>query len=412
MVLNRKSDFTTSVVNPAAEGSEALISSPEDHPLWISNPLASEGGAWTGFNATDDSLHPWLSGIAQGTGSANAWALSSTLIWTASPANNQLLSTPIIAPSPPLPTVWNTAATATGTFTSIASTDLSCPHILASTSDPGNLFRLAFYTSAGFAGNTLVTSSDRITYIAYSRFLGSVFASPPSPIPTPAPSAIAPTPRGEAPVPLEPLEPSAQVPSSVEPPSLPCRGPKPHPSFICENGTWVSPTSVYNGTIIVTGTVLVFGNITIQSTTISGLHSTLVITNCASISGDITLVLSPAELEEIIKKGTAQTPLITSSNCSLSNLASVPIKISYNGKKRCEKVSITSKIANQGKTLSAVVSVDKSPCRLWWIILASVLAGVLLLAVIILVLVFTLSPAARHAVRPFSRRKHAPANPK
>lgn len=190
-----------------------------------------------------------------------------------------------------------------------------------------------------------------------------------------------------------------------------CPPPAPGPTFACVNGVWTSRGSVNTTTITIPGSTVVSGNLTVTgSTTIYGLQSTINVTNCASLNGSVTIILSQSDLEEIkgkgTLKGTTQLALITSGACSngagfsdLNGLGSV------NGK-NCAKVSVKLQ-QNSASTLSALIEVDTTRCNLWWIILLSVIAVCILIAVIVLAIIFTFHEGCRYTVRPFSKPRAA-----
>lgn len=121
--------------------------------------------------------------------------------------------------------------------------------------------------------------------------------------------------------------------------------------------------------------------------------------------------MTSTDFDAIIDGKGSVTLIQSNGDCSLSNLASKLLSISQSGKKRCEKLSATTKLSSDSKLLTAVFKIDKSGCKTyWWIILVSVLAGVLLIAIIVLILVFTLVASARKLIRPFSGRRKAASN--
>lgn len=191
----------------------------------------------------------------------------------------------------------------------------------------------------------------------------------------------------------------------------PCPQPSPGSAFTCANGLWISRGSVNTTEISVTGSVVVSGNFSVStSTTINGLQASLNITDCASISGSIILVLSEGDLAQIkgsgSLKGSTQSVIITTGEC--------PNGLGFSGvdasglvkNKKCAKVKVTLSQSSP-QTLSALIQVDTTPCNLWWIILLSVIAAAILIAVIVLALLFTFHESCRYKVRPFSKPRAA-----
>lgn len=351
---------------------KTLFSSGDDAISWLNINKEEDSSLvmWDG-----DSI-PFDNGRIAYNNDGEQYAVTKDSIWSDNNENRQqILKTVIPLQTGKLILDWTRMPLGAFKINSIYSTNLNCPAILASVN------------TTGFRGENAKTNQLGFIDTKTLRFM-SIYDSP---------------------LPIVAATYSAFVPEGL----IECPGPSPGPSFVCINGTWVSDTSVATPTIIVSGAVVILGNLSAgTSTTISGLGSTLYIDNCASIGGEIVLLLTPAELESIINKGGTQVTLIASKNCSLENLASVPASISSNGKKRCEKVSIKTKVTPDKRSLTAVLTVDKLPCKLWWIILLSVLGGLILISVITLALVFTFSSKARKLVRPFSTRRQPAGAPK
>lgn len=195
------------------------------------------------------------------------------------------------------------------------------------------------------------------------------------------------------------------VPTSPPPTSNGC-GPEPLPKglFDCQNGTWVSNSSIGsgNGTVVISTPVVIRGNLTVGSIEFLGLNTTIDVVGCASLPSQVTVTLTVAEYEALKRNGTRYADLIKSL-CTESNGLSVNIEVNSASKKKCEKVKAT--LESNGQVMTGVFKIDSSQCNIWWIVLVSVLGGVVLI-VIALVLIFTLVPAARECIRPYVKRKH------
>lgn len=63
----------------------------------------------------------------------------------------------------------------------------------------------------------------------------------------------------------------------------------------------------------------------------------------------------------------------------------VEFKVSTKKKSGCKEVK-AEKAKRDSKTIAAVFTLDTSKCNLWWIILVSVLGGILLIGILILIL--------------------------
>lgn len=190
-----------------------------------------------------------------------------------------------------------------------------------------------------------------------------------------------------------------------------CPLPAPSSNFVCVDGIWISHTDVNTTTIVATGTVTVYGNFSVtDSVVISGYQSSIAITGCFNISGTIIVELSDEDLDAINKKtGTFKTErfstLLISPSCPFVNTSSMNILVRKTGKNKCAKVSMDAQTDSEYTTLSGLFKIDRTGCNLWWIILVSVLGGVVILAVIALVLLFTFNKRARTLVRPFSAKR-------
>lgn len=187
----------------------------------------------------------------------------------------------------------------------------------------------------------------------------------------------------------------------------PLPAPLPLDLFFCDNGVWVFITSSNSTTPIVIGTpVTIVGNFTPTDVTFNGLGSTITVDGCVTLpSGKVTLVLTPSELEALLKDKNKYATLI---NSQCATKGSVDINIQTPKKlKKCQK--ITGKLESSGKSLRAVITLDSSKCNIWWIVLVSVIGGVILI-LLILALIFTFNQKTKACIRPYlARNKGKPA---
>lgn len=174
--------------------------------------------------------------------------------------------------------------------------------------------------------------------------------------------------------------------------------------FICyPNGTIIAVGDVNTPNITLppgSGTIIINGNLTTSTVIFQDSNTTLYITGCANISS-ITL-----ELDFITSTG--RRVLIKQSGTNCSSLDNIALTTT-GGRSTCKKVTAKTE-SSDASTLSVFFQVNNSGCNTKWIILGAVLGGVVLLAVIALVLIFTLVPRARAWVRPYSKRKAPEAN--
>ena len=187
---------------------------------------------------------------------------------------------------------------------------------------------------------------------------------------------------------------------------LTCSGNPPSASFTCVNGVYVSPTSVTANTtttVVFSSPTVVNGNFSVSSIEIIGLQSTLNITGCASLPQQVTVVLTPAEYEALVKSHFRNATLLTSSCLDTTLSSNVTITVeTENTKKSCHKLS--GSLSTDSTSMIGTFVLNSSGCNTWWIILASVLGGVVLL-VVILVIIFTAVPSARRCIRPYVKRE-------
>ena len=172
------------------------------------------------------------------------------------------------------------------------------------------------------------------------------------------------------------------------PPPLSCPQPSPGATFTCVSGQWVSHEPIEEETFVVPGglgPIVVEGDVNItESITFQGLGSELLVNGCIALLGDITIVLTPEEIELIKQDPTVQRQLIASLSPSCLNgtdLSSVPLSVSSS---TCDKVSATN--AGSRSSLTVLFNVDSSGCKkkskLVAIIVPSVLGAILLIVVI------------------------------
>lgn len=180
-----------------------------------------------------------------------------------------------------------------------------------------------------------------------------------------------------------------------------CPGDLPKSDYYCDNGTWKT-ASVSTDTFTLpsgVGTVLVLGNLSSSSIEISGVSSSVVISGCASNLSTVHVELSK---DVSIVNGRIYSLVSTSpdSNCS-TDLNTVKLTASIQG---CRKVTVETYTSTDGKNLGGLFIIDKSACNTWWIILVSVICGVILVVLIALVLMAIFWPAFRAKIRPFSTK--------
>lgn len=173
---------------------------------------------------------------------------------------------------------------------------------------------------------------------------------------------------------------------------------RPSPSFVCIGSTWTLQGTVNTTVLTIPGgatQTVVEGNVTSSTVIITGLGSSLIVHGCATNLSLITVELTPEELKQIGSTGTTQTLLtVNSTQCGSTSLDAVVISTHVNGK-TCRKVSAKS-VQGDG-SLSGLFVVSSSGCNVWWIILVSVLGGVLLLTAAVAVAVVLVKKKQAHS---------------
>ena len=178
-------------------------------------------------------------------------------------------------------------------------------------------------------------------------------------------------------------------------------------NFICAGGVWTASGSVNSSTLVIpagSGSVVaIAGNLTSPSIVMDGLGSTIEVTGCVTNLTQVHVEISLTETGKLETSSLQEILSLLSSNCSV-DLNTVSLVANLKGK-NCRKLSVTKVISEDGSTMSGLFSLDKSNCNRWWIILVSVICGVIVLIVIALALMTALWPAFRAKIRPFAGRR-------
>lgn len=187
--------------------------------------------------------------------------------------------------------------------------------------------------------------------------------------------------------------------------SCPLPAPLPLTAWKCVGQQWVSNGDIGgSGTVVVVGSpVIVAGNFSAPVVTFNGLNSTIQVLGCASMPSQISVTLTLSEYL-LLRKNATLYALLIESNCTDSQGQQVTISVQATNKKSCEKIQGT--LLSDGQTMTATFRLSSSGCKTWWIILVAVLCSVAFV-IIVLALIFTLVPRARHLVRPYSKRNAA-----
>lgn len=195
----------------------------------------------------------------------------------------------------------------------------------------------------------------------------------------------------------------------------PLPAPSPPELFRCSNGDWIynpptsgapsaSPSTGPTTVIVVSAPITVIGDFdtTGVSLVFPGLTTSITVQGCANLPSNVTIHLT---LEEIQQLSGSTAYLLIETNCSTPISTGSSALIIDRDENSCRKVR--GRLETRRTGIVALFDVDDSDCKSsnrWWIILVSVVCGVLFI-VIVLVLIFTLVPSARRLVRPYTARK-------
>lgn len=180
---------------------------------------------------------------------------------------------------------------------------------------------------------------------------------------------------------------------------------RPSPAFVCINGIWTFFGDVGSGTLIIPGsgsTTVIQGNLGSSGVVLQGSNTSIVIYGCANNLTSITVSLTQEEIRSLGSQSNRTLIILAGnvSSCAPLNNITINTQVAGGG---CRRFKSTSTTASQGN-LSALFTTDSSRCNRWWIILVSVVCGVVVLAAVIFALLVAFVPRVRTAVRPYSSR--------
>jgi hypothetical protein len=270
-----------------------------------------------------------------------------------------------------------------------ASTDMNCTDLLVYGNGTSQSWAY-FFNPVTQIVEPIFNTSNKIAFLSWSNMLLN-------PLP-PAPPVV------------PPLEPAL-----IEPPTPPptsdsgCNPPKPQPeaSFTCDPLThlWTSSASIESVTVSISNPVVIVGDLNVSSTiTFNGLGSLLNVTGCIDLKGNVEVILSGEELKNL-EKTKEKTQLLVVSGCSRSSLDETLFVVSAPSKKKCQRIE--AKSSSTVNTLSVVLNYNGNKCNTWWIIVASVIGGLVLITVVTIALLATLNSKVKNKFRPYwARNKH------
>lgn len=171
-------------------------------------------------------------------------------------------------------------------------------------------------------------------------------------------------------------------------PSSPCTGSAPSPSFACINGVWTSNTSVETPTFVIPGStqiVHISGNLTTSTIQMPGVGSLIIVHGCIYNLTNIFVTLTLEDIKKIEKstgKSLTQSLIVSDSdgNCPSGSTKLSTVGISSNQQKfGCKRVKVEKATSSNSKQLSGIFIVSSSRCNIWWIIVVSVIGGLILI---------------------------------
>lgn len=181
---------------------------------------------------------------------------------------------------------------------------------------------------------------------------------------------------------------------------------RPGPAWNCISGVWTYEGLYSNLTLTIpsgTTAITINGGLNVSTIIYPGVGAVLTISNgCASNLTSIVIELSSTQLGSVSTK----TPYQLLNYPSTCNLTGVSINAHVSGSS-CKKVKVQT--ISSSSSLSGLFSIDSSKCNTWWIVLVSVLCGVILVTAIILVLLILAIPSARAHLLPLKSRSATPA---
>ena len=169
---------------------------------------------------------------------------------------------------------------------------------------------------------------------------------------------------------------------------------------------WTYPRTLVTGSAV-TISVFIFGNLSAPSITFTNPSASVIVKGCVSTVEHVEIMFTPTQIEQLEKSGSSFKSILTQlgSNCP-TPLSSITVSSVASGK-TCRKIKVTKDEArSDSSNLVVMFQVNSNGCRTWWIVLAAVLGGVVLIALVIGILTLTYTPLRRN-VAPFWNRRAA-----
>lgn len=181
--------------------------------------------------------------------------------------------------------------------------------------------------------------------------------------------------------------------------------PSPPNLFFCQNNVWTAVGSDLPTTITIPAgstTTVIQGSVDTTTVIFNGVGATLIIQGCANNLTSITIQLTPTQIETLSTKELHAFITYNDSDATCKGLEGVAVHVTTT-KSTCKRVKAIPTI--KPGQFAALFTVDSSHCKTWWIILVSVLGGLVVIAIIVVVLLVALVPSIRMKVRPYSKAR-------
>jgi hypothetical protein len=286
----------------------------------------------------------------------------------------------------------------------LISEKLSHPSVFTPTQVP---FNTDYSVVKLFSRSAFSSDSDQVNRLV----LVSAVVGPRPPSVDPTFEPFQPPPQA-SPVPVQTVPPPTVTPPSTVQPMVPtCEGTPPFASCICNSDlTWHCKGSfntsqsiiTISSPIIIEGdlTVNTPGGLVIDATTIFGGRTAVIVEGCFLLLEPISVLFNEdAAVRGVPSKGFKELRLVDS---PCARLVTTTLLTIQQTESKCRNVAGGGKVSSsEGRALlSGLFNVTKDTCDYWWIILVSAL-GAAIVAVAIIVLVFTQSKYLRQKVQPY-----------
>ena len=266
---------------------------------------------------------------------------------------------------------------------------------------------------AGYSNATYCTQYEQFCF----EWVAPPVSAPVPLAPTANPPSATPTTTAN-PTPQNPVSPVSPVPITPVNPVCPPTTNLP-PNSYCVNGVYQTTSQSFtdyvesgttsNPAIIDAPLFIAGGNVSLSAVTVANvLHlpsgvAVLSSNDCISVD-TVSVSLSKEDINQIAS-GKSSSALLIQSSCSSQNTNILVVGASP--KKSCQKVKVTPK--STANSLQATFTISSSKCDTWWIILVSVIGGVLIFVIVTIVVVRLMPAKYRRWCQPFHKIQDAPS---